>query len=218
VRAHRSQGPAQSAPDDPEKDREKDQDHQGVEAHIHEYHVELRQLAVAAEQVQPEALAQRDKVNGQPVDHVGHKEGNQEELDHPPDEVVEVAARDPARYRHERVDHLYLREVQAGGDLPVGRDAPGEVHDDVVAERRVEAVVVVLNGVGGVQLVAMLAVDHTSLAANFYGGEIVVGELVHQPQAPQGLLNPGVPPTLGVVVARDVDDPFSFPLPEVPKG
>jgi hypothetical protein len=49
--------------------------------------------------------------------------------------------------------------MERGGQRPAARQAGHQVGDDVIAERRVERVGVVAEGVRGVELVAVLAVD-----------------------------------------------------------
>ncbi len=173
-----------------------------------------RQLAGGAEETRGRSARGCERVGDHPVERVRHQQRQEQiggDLAH---EVVEVPARDPLRNSHQWVDHLYLGEVQPGRYLPERRDAPGAVHHDVMPQRRIQPVVVILDHVRGIQLVAVLAVDHPPPAAGLDRGEIVVGELVHEPSIAQRLLDLRVPERLRVVVSRQVDDALPRSLPE----
>ena len=84
-------------------------------------------------------------------------------------------------------------------------DPPRDIGNDVVSEWGIERVVVVRDRVGGVELIAVLAVDDLVGPRGEAGG-IGEGKLVHEPFPPQRLSDCGVPPHFGVVVAGQVDD------------
>jgi hypothetical protein len=72
---------------------------------------------------------------------------------------VEDPAGDPLGDRGQREDVAHLAQVDAAGDRDPGPDRPDQLGDDVRAHRRVERVGVIGDGVGRVELVAVLAVD-----------------------------------------------------------
>jgi hypothetical protein len=84
------------------------------------------------------------------------------------------------------------------------------------ADRCVEWVGVVRDGVGRVELVAVLAVDNL-VGQRREGGRVRQGERLHQPRLVQRLPGPWVPPELGVVVADHVDHPVPLHPGERPQ-
>ena len=84
------------------------------------------------------------------------------------------------------------------------------------AHRRVERVGVVHQGIARVELVAVLAVDEL-LGLGREAGQVRQGEHVDQARLPQGPLDPGVPPDLGVVVADHVHHPAAMGSGEGPQ-
>src|SRR5215204_1775476 len=71
---------------------------------------------------------------------------------------------------------------------------------------RIQWIVIVPDGVFGIELVAVLAVDDPSPPVRLDGCQIIVGELVDKAPPAQRLLNLLVPERLRVVVPWQVDD------------
>jgi hypothetical protein len=71
----------------------------------------------------------------------------------------------------------------------------------VVSQRRIQGIPVILDGIGGIKLVSVLAIEDSMVPSDLEMGLVRKGELVHQPPFPQGLLYSRVPPHLRVVVA-----------------
>src|SRR5215203_4147007 len=71
---------------------------------------------------------------------------------------------------------------------------------------RIQRIMIVPDGVFGVELVAVLAVDYASPPVRIDGCQIIVGELVDKAPPAQRLLNLLVPERLRVVVPWQVDD------------
>src|SRR5215204_7155346 len=207
ARAHRPQRPpdgvAHDQEEDPEDHHYQEQEKDGVQKNL----VHLGQLAVAAEKQARLTVGRAgDQERNYLVDRVRHEQRHEQVRSDLASHIVEVAARDPGRNRHQRVDHLYLRKVQAARDLTEGSNAPGAVHHDVVPQRRVQGIVVIPDAVLGVELVAVLAVDHLPPPTRLDGGQVIVGELVDEPPLAQRLLDLLVPERLRVVVAWQVDN------------
>jgi hypothetical protein len=119
-------------PDHEKEDGEDEQDHEEKDADVEEELVHLGQFPRTPEE---RGLTRGDgeRVGHCPVGCVGRQDWQKQVSGHFSSEVVEVAACDPPGDRHQRVDHLYLREVQARRHLPQGCNTPGEIRDDVVA-------------------------------------------------------------------------------------
>src|SRR5215204_5655348 len=206
ARAHRPQcltdGVAPYQEEDPEDPQYQEQEKDGVQKNL----VHLGQLAVAAEKQARLTVGRAgDRVRNRLVDSICHEQRHEQVRNDLSRQIVEISARDPGRNRHQRVDHLYLREVQARRYLPVRRDAPGAVHHDVMPQRRIQRIVVIPDAVFGIELVAVLAVDYPPPPARLDGGQIIVGELVDEATLAQCLLNLLVPERLRVVVPWQVD-------------
>src|SRR5215208_3141696 len=71
---------------------------------------------------------------------------------------------------------------------------------------RIQRIVIIPDGVFGVELVTVLAVDYPSPPAHLDGGQIIVGELVDKAPPAQRLLDLLVPERLCVMVPWQVDD------------
>src|SRR5215211_3928863 len=205
--AHRPQRLVDGVARDQEEDAEYPQRYEQEQDGVEEDLMHLGQLTVTAEQ-QARLAAGRagDRVRDHLVDRVRHEQRQEQVRSDLARPIVEVAARDPRRDRNQRVDHLYLREVQPGRDLTVRCDAPGAVHHDVVPQWSVQGIVVIPDAVFGVELVAVLAVDNPPPPVRLDGGEVVVGELVDEAPLAQRLLNLRVPERLRIMVPRQIDN------------
>src|SRR5215211_4276475 len=205
--AHRPQRLVDGVARDQEEDAEYPQRYEQEQDGVEEDLMHLGQLTVTAEQ-QARLAAGRagDRVRDHLVDRVRHEQRQEQVRSDFAGPIVEVAARDPGRNRHQRVDHLYLRKVQTRRYLTVGRDAPGAVHHDMVPQRRVQRIMVISDAIFGVELVAVLAVENPPPFARLDGSEVIVGELVDEAPPAQSLLDLRIPERLRVVVPWQVDD------------
>ena len=101
----------------------------------------------------------QQQVLDDPVGCVPDDQRQQQVCNDPAEQVVEEASHYPLGDSHKRVDLVEVPQIKAPCDVPRRDDPPGQVGDDVVAEGGVERVFVVRYGVGGIELVAVLAVD-----------------------------------------------------------
>ena len=205
---HGRDGPARRPSDREEEEDEHGQEQQRVPGDLPEHGLHARQRAVAV----PEGDGLRavgrdgDPVGDDPVERVPGEQRQQQVTRHPAEQVVEDAARHPFGDGRQRVDHADIPQVEVAADAPGRRDPAHHVRDDVVAERRVQGIVVVRYGVGRVELVAVLAVDEPPWRGPEARG-VAEGELVHEPLLAQRPPDLPVPPDFRVVVARQIDDP-----------
>jgi hypothetical protein len=115
------------------------------------------------------------------VRDIGNHQGGEQPAEHLAEELVEDAAGDPLGDRGQWEDVAHVPQVDAAGDCRPGPDRPDQLGHDVGAHRRVERVGVVDDGVAGVELVAVLAVDEL-LGQRREGGRVRQPEHVHQPR------------------------------------
>jgi hypothetical protein len=110
----------------------------------------------------------------------------------------------------------HLPQVETAGVCRPGPEGPDHLGDHVRAHRRVERVGVIGDGVGRVELVAVLAVDDL-LRQRRKAGRVRQPEHINKPSLTEQPLDPGVPPDLGVVVADHVHHPAAMGPGEAPQ-
>ncbi len=97
------------------------------------------------------------------------------------------------------------------------RQARDDLGDDVIAERRIQRIVIVPLEVGLIEVVAVFTVDQCTRRRGEAGG-VGQRELMDELLAFQGHADVLVPPHLGVVVAGQVDDVPVLAGCEAPQG